>query len=150
MAYVNSLVENTLESRDVIQKKAILIAQDEEDVIENDMIIKSCLDWFDLILLYEQLVGHELFYDASMEEIINWFIPCFLGIYKENSMPPTLLNGKPANVVKLYQVVKDHGGFKKMMKDSVWNKITFQCDFDCNEDQEVKIAYVRYISLIEW
>ncbi|KAF5819978.1 hypothetical protein HanRHA438_Chr02g0095141 [Helianthus annuus] len=107
MAYMDGLEENQLESRDVIQKKAMLIAQNEEDMTENDMIIESCLDWFDLILLYEELVGHEIFYEASMEEIITWFVTCFLGICKESKMPQTSLNEKLVNLVTLYEVVKE-------------------------------------------
>ncbi|MFS7916190.1 hypothetical protein Hanom_Chr02g00174211 [Helianthus anomalus] len=107
MAYMVGLEENSSESPDVIRKKAMLIAQNEEDVTENDMIIESCLDWFDLILLYEELVGHELFYEACMEEIIIWFVPCFLGICKEREMPQTSLNGKLVDLVTLYKVVKD-------------------------------------------
>ncbi|MFS7987880.1 hypothetical protein Hanom_Chr11g01028031 [Helianthus anomalus] len=99
MTYLDGVEENMLDSRDVIRKKVTLIAQDEEDVIENYLIIESYLDLVDLIMLHEELVGHELFYDASMEEIINWFLPCVLGICKEGETPPTLLKGNLLIVV---------------------------------------------------
>ncbi|MFS7984084.1 putative transcription factor & chromatin remodeling ARID family [Helianthus anomalus] len=93
-------------------------------------------------MLHEELVGDELFYDVSFEEVINWFMPCYLGICKEAEMPPTLHNGKPVNLITLYQVVKDYGGFKKVIEDDAWKKIAVQCGFDCKDAQEVKIVYV--------
>ncbi|MFS7994457.1 putative transcription factor & chromatin remodeling ARID family [Helianthus anomalus] len=126
------------------------LAQDEEDVIENDVIVESCLDVLDLIILHEELVWHKLLYEGSMEDVINWFIPCFLGICKESEMPPTLLNGKPVDLVTLYKNVKEHGGFKKVVQDNAWDKIAIQCGLDYDDDFEAKVAYVRYIELVEW
>ncbi|KAM0001653.1 putative transcription factor & chromatin remodeling ARID family [Helianthus debilis subsp. tardiflorus] len=127
-----------------------MIAQDEEDVIENDIIVENCLDVLDLIILHEELVGHQLFYEGSMEDVINWFIPCFLGICEEGEMPATFLNEKPVELITLYKVVKEYGGFKKVVQDDVWDKIALQCGFDCHDAYEVKVAYVRYIELVEW
>ncbi|KAJ0893364.1 putative ARID DNA-binding domain superfamily [Helianthus annuus] len=117
MTYMDDIEENPQEPREAMRKRAVMIAQDEEDVIEDDLIVESCLDVLDLIILHEELVGHELFYEGSMEDVINWFIPCFLGICKEGEMPPTLLNGKAVELITLYKVVKEYGGFKKVVQD---------------------------------
>ncbi|MFS7951427.1 putative transcription factor & chromatin remodeling ARID family [Helianthus anomalus] len=101
-------------------------------------------------MLHGEIIVHELFYDVSFAEVISWFIPCYLGIFKETEMCPTLLNGKPVNLITLYQVVKDYGGFKKVIEDDAWNSIAVQCGFDCEDAQEVKITYVRYVDLLEW
>ncbi|MFS7994453.1 hypothetical protein Hanom_Chr12g01106271 [Helianthus anomalus] len=80
MTYMDNIEENSLESREAIRKRVVMITQDEEDVIENNVIVESFLDVLYLIILHEKLVGHELFYEGRMEDVINWFIPCFLGI----------------------------------------------------------------------
>ncbi|KAJ0861824.1 putative transcription factor & chromatin remodeling ARID family [Helianthus annuus] len=147
MIYMDGKEENPQESRKAIRKRVVMIAQ---DVIEKDIIVESCLDVLDLIILHEELVGHELFYEGGMEDVINWFIPCFLGMCKEGEMPLTLLNGKPIELITLYRVVKEYGGFKKVGQDDAWDKIALQCGFDCDDDFEVKVAYVRYIELVEW
>ncbi|KAF5791103.1 putative transcription factor & chromatin remodeling ARID family [Helianthus annuus] len=150
MTYMDDIEENPQQPREAIRKRVVMIAQDEEDVIGNDLIVESCLDVLVLIIFHEELVGHELFYEGSMEDVINWFIPCFLGICKEGEMPPTLLNGKPIELITLYKVVKEYGGFKKVVQDDAWDNIALQCGFDCDDDFEVKVAYVRYIELVEW
>ncbi|MFS7994452.1 putative transcription factor & chromatin remodeling ARID family [Helianthus anomalus] len=65
-------------------------------------------------------------------------------------MPPTLLNGKPDDLLTLYKIVKERGGFKKVVQDNAWDKIAIQCGLDCDDDSEAKVAYVRYIELLEW
>ncbi|KAJ0808857.1 putative transcription factor & chromatin remodeling ARID family [Helianthus annuus] len=142
--------KNPLESREEMRRKAVSKAQDEEDVIEKDTIIESCLDVLDLIILHEEVAEHKGFFKASMKEIVTLFIPCYFGICKTGEMPPTLLNGKPVDLVALYKVVKEYGGFKKVVQDNAWNKVDVQCGFDCDDDFEVKVAYVRYIELVEW
>ncbi|KAM0041014.1 hypothetical protein Hdeb2414_s0011g00361241 [Helianthus debilis subsp. tardiflorus] len=90
----------------MLQEKAILISKDDEELIENDLIIKRCLDLTDMIMLHEELISHELFYEVSFEEVV--------------------------------------------IEDDTWNKIALQCGFDCEDAQEVKIAYARYVELLEW
>ncbi|MFS8030279.1 putative transcription factor & chromatin remodeling ARID family [Helianthus anomalus] len=133
-----------------MRRKAVSKVQDEEDVIENDSIIESCLDVLDLIILHEEVAEHKKFFKASMKDIVTVFIPCYFGICKTSEMPPTLLNGKPVDLVALYEVVKEYGGFKKVIQDNAWNKVAINSGFDCDDDYEVKVAYVRYIELVEW
>ncbi|MFS7937586.1 hypothetical protein Hanom_Chr05g00429401 [Helianthus anomalus] len=66
------------------------------------MIVESCLEALDLMLLHEELIGHEKFYGATFEEILLWFIPCFLGIFKENTMPPTLIDSREICLILLH------------------------------------------------
>ncbi|MFS7949338.1 putative transcription factor & chromatin remodeling ARID family [Helianthus anomalus] len=113
-------------------------------------MIESCLDVLDMIILHEEVAEHKGFFKASMKEIITSFIPCYFGTCKTSEMPPTLLNGKPVDLVALYEVVKEYGGFKKVIQDNAWNIVTLQCGFDCDDDYEAKVAYVRYIELVEW
>ncbi|MFS7979968.1 hypothetical protein Hanom_Chr10g00933901 [Helianthus anomalus] len=131
ITYLEEMEKNPLESREEMRRKAVSKAQDEEDVIENDTIIESCLYVLDLIILHEEVAEHKKFFKASMKEIVTMFIPCYFGICKEGEMP-TLLNGKP------------------VIQDNAWNKVAEQCGFDCDDDYEVKVAYVRYIELVEW
>ncbi|KAM0008126.1 hypothetical protein Hdeb2414_s0121g00803241 [Helianthus debilis subsp. tardiflorus] len=93
ITYLEGMEKNPLESREEMRRKAVSKAQDEEDVIENDTIIESCLDVLDLIILHEEVVEHKKIFKASMKEIVTVFIPCYLGICKEGEMSPTLLNG---------------------------------------------------------
>ncbi|KAJ0734101.1 hypothetical protein HanPI659440_Chr11g0416031 [Helianthus annuus] len=88
MIYYEGLKDNPLQSRQELRQRVMVLSQDEEDVIENDMIVESCLEALDLMLLHEELAGYDNFYGATFEEILLGFIPCFLGIFKENTMPP--------------------------------------------------------------
>ncbi|MFS7947651.1 hypothetical protein Hanom_Chr06g00550751 [Helianthus anomalus] len=87
--------EGTLE----LCQRADLRSQEKEDVTEDDMIIESCLEALDLILLHEELAGYDKFYSGSFEGVLLWFIPCFLGIFKENTMPPTLIDGSEVSLI---------------------------------------------------
>ncbi|MFS8003566.1 hypothetical protein Hanom_Chr13g01215451 [Helianthus anomalus] len=104
--YYDGLKDNPFESQDSLRERAVVRSQDEDDIIKNDMIIEGCLDVIDLILLHEELVGHGRFYSTNFEEILLWFIPCFLGIFTEGTMPPTLIDGREISLILLYLVVK--------------------------------------------
>ncbi|KAM0048714.1 putative transcription factor & chromatin remodeling ARID family [Helianthus debilis subsp. tardiflorus] len=114
------------------------------------MILKGCLDFGELVMMHEELIGHELFYEASFEELLKWFLPCYLGICNENERHPTLHNGKDVNLITLYLVVNDQGGLKKVDEDGEWEQVAVQCGFDCDDAQDVKVAYLRYFDLLEW
>ncbi|MFS7996633.1 putative transcription factor & chromatin remodeling ARID family [Helianthus anomalus] len=73
--------------------------------------------------VHEKLIGHELFYNVEFKELLKWFVPCYLGICKESEMPPTLLNVKYVNLITLYRVIKDQGGFKKVNEDNAWEEV---------------------------
>ncbi|MFS7949184.1 hypothetical protein Hanom_Chr06g00568561 [Helianthus anomalus] len=38
----------------------------------------------------------------------------------------------------------------KVIEDDAWNKIAMQYGFDCKDAQDPKIAYVRYVDMLEW
>ncbi|MFS7932251.1 hypothetical protein Hanom_Chr04g00365651 [Helianthus anomalus] len=122
--YYEGLKDNPSDSKEALRERAVVLSQFEEDV-ENDIIIESCLDTVDLITLHEELANYQKFHDATFEEIITWFIPSFLGIFKERVMPPTLLDGRE-------------------------DGIAFKCGYKPDDAQVVKIAYIYYLELVEW
>ncbi|MFS8008085.1 putative transcription factor interactor and regulator CCHC(Zn) family [Helianthus anomalus] len=150
MVYYEGLKDNPSESKKALREREVILSQSEDDVVEDDMIIESCLETIDLITLHEELVNHPKFYDATFEDIIIWFVPCFLGIVKECVMPPTLLDGRDVSLILLNRVVNGDGGFKKVMENDTWNEIAFKCGYDPDDAQVVKIAYIYYLELVEW
>ncbi|KAF5789192.1 putative transcription factor & chromatin remodeling ARID family [Helianthus annuus] len=150
MVYYEGLKDNPSESKVALRERAVILSQSKDDVVKDDIIIESCLETIDLITLHEELVNHPKFYDATFEDIITLFIPCFLGIVKERVMPPTLLDGRDVSLILLYRVVKGDGGFKKVMENDTWDEIAFKCGYDPDDAQVVKIAYIYYLELVEW
>ncbi|KAJ0551156.1 putative transcription factor & chromatin remodeling ARID family [Helianthus annuus] len=150
VVYYEGLKNNPLQSKRELRQRAIVRSQEEEDVIEDDIIIESCLEALDLILLHEELAGYDKFYSGSFEEVLLWFIPCFLGIFKEDTMPPTLIDGREVSLILLHRIVTIKGGVKKVIEDDLWAKVAVEYGFEANDAHVVKVAYMYYIELIEW
>ncbi|MFS7914683.1 putative transcription factor interactor and regulator CCHC(Zn) family [Helianthus anomalus] len=129
-------------------KKAFMIYF--EDVIENNLIIESCLEAKDLITLHEELENHQRFYDAPFEDVIIWFIPSFLGIVCEKAMPPELIDGREVSLILLHRIVRLNGGFKEVMEKNLWDVIAAKYGYEPGDAHEVKVAYIYYLELVEW
>ncbi|MFS7910287.1 hypothetical protein Hanom_Chr02g00104501 [Helianthus anomalus] len=102
MVYYEGLKNNPLQSKQELRQRAVVRSQEEEDVTEDDMIIESCLEALDLILLHEELARYDKFYSGSFKGVLLWFIPCFLVIFKEDTMPPTLIDGREVSLIFLH------------------------------------------------
>ncbi|MFS7967207.1 hypothetical protein Hanom_Chr09g00783081 [Helianthus anomalus] len=70
--YYESLKDNPLQSKQELRQRAVVHYQEEEDVIEDDMIIESCLEALDLIMLHEELAGHDKF-SGSFKGVLLWY-----------------------------------------------------------------------------
>ncbi|MFS7944389.1 putative transcription factor & chromatin remodeling ARID family [Helianthus anomalus] len=114
MLYLQGREESPNESREVIHERAWNYAKEEEDVAEDGMVLKG------------------------------WFVPCYLGICKEDEMPSTLLNGKYVNLITLYRVVNDLGGFKKENEENAWEVVALQTGFCCDDAIDTKISYIIF------
>ncbi|KAM0006436.1 putative transcription factor & chromatin remodeling ARID family [Helianthus debilis subsp. tardiflorus] len=114
------------------------------------MFVESCLEALDLILLHEELVRHGRFYGATFEEIRLWFILCFLRIFKENTMPLTLIVGREISLILQHRVVTVKDGIKKVIEDDLWDEVAFGCGYEPDDAHVVKVAYIYCIELIEW
>ncbi|MFS8004881.1 putative transcription factor & chromatin remodeling ARID family [Helianthus anomalus] len=114
------------------------------------MILKGCLAFKELVEMHEELIGHELLYDVTFEELLKWFVSCYLGICKEGEIPPTLLNGKDVNLITIYRVITKQGGLKKVDEDDAWEQVAVQCRFFVVMLKMSKVSYVRYVDLLEW
>ncbi|MFS7952940.1 putative transcription factor & chromatin remodeling ARID family [Helianthus anomalus] len=150
MIYYEGLKDNPSESKETPRERAVVLSQFEEDVIENDIIIESCLDTVDLITLHGELANHQRFYNATFQEIIIWFIPCFLSIIKEGVVPPTLLDWREITLILLHRLVRVNSGFKEVIESDTWGEIAFKCGYEPDDAQMVKIAYIYYLELVEW
>ncbi|KAF5756018.1 hypothetical protein HanXRQr2_Chr17g0809681 [Helianthus annuus] len=64
MIYYEGLKDNPFESKETLRERAVVLSQFEEDVVENDIIIESCLDTIDLITLHKELANHQRFHSA--------------------------------------------------------------------------------------
>ncbi|KAM0071698.1 putative transcription factor & chromatin remodeling ARID family [Helianthus debilis subsp. tardiflorus] len=137
MVYYEGLKDNPSEWKEALRERGVILSQPEDDVVEDDIIIESCLETIDLITLHEEFANHPKFYDATFEDTIIWFIPCFLSIVKERVMPPTLLDGRGVSLILLHRVVKGDGGFKKVMENDTWDEIAFKCGYDPDDAQVI-------------
>ncbi|KAM0049455.1 putative transcription factor & chromatin remodeling ARID family [Helianthus debilis subsp. tardiflorus] len=148
--YYKGLKNNPIQSKQELRQKAVVRSQDEEDVIENDMIIESCLGALDLMLLHEELVRHDKFYNSTFKDILLWFILSFLGIFKERFMPPTLIDGRDVSLILLHQILTIKGGIKKVIDEDLWDEVAFKYGYCPDDAYVMKVAYMYYIELIEW
>ncbi|MFS7909751.1 putative transcription factor & chromatin remodeling ARID family [Helianthus anomalus] len=148
--YYEHLKINPQQSKQELRRKAVARSHEEEDVIEDDMIVESCLEALDLILLHEELAGYEKLYSGPFEEVLMWFIPFFLGIFKENVMPPTLIDGREVSLILLHRIVTVKGGTRKVIEDDLWAEVAVEYGFDADDAYVIKVAYVYYLELIEW
>ncbi|MFS7900855.1 putative transcription factor & chromatin remodeling ARID family [Helianthus anomalus] len=104
------------------------------------MIIESCLEALDLILLHEELVGYEKLYSGPFEEVLMWFIPFFLGIFKAYFMPPTLIDGRDVSLILLHRIVAVKGGTKNVIEDDLWAEVAVDYGFEADDAYVIKEA----------
>ncbi|KAF5776420.1 putative transcription factor interactor and regulator CCHC(Zn) family [Helianthus annuus] len=150
LIYIEGEKDNPHESKETLRERALILSQLEEDVIEKNMIIESCVEPGDLITLHEELKNHQRFFDAPFEEILIWFISDFLGIVCEKAMPPELIDGRDLSLILLHRIVKLNGGFKEVMEKNLWDVIVAKYGYEPDDAYEVKVAYVYYLELVEW
>ncbi|MFS7977687.1 putative transcription factor interactor and regulator CCHC(Zn) family [Helianthus anomalus] len=136
--YYENLKINPQQSKQELRQKRVARSQEEEDVIEGDMIIESCLEALDLILLHEELVGYEKLYSGPFEEVLMWFILFFLGIFKENVMPPTFIDGRDVSLILLHRIVTIKGGVKKVIEDDIWAEVAVEYGFEADDAYVIK------------
>ncbi|KAJ0799773.1 putative transcription factor interactor and regulator CCHC(Zn) family [Helianthus annuus] len=109
LIYIEGEKDNPRESKETLRERALILSQLEEDVIERNMIMESCVEPRDLITLHEELKNHQRFFDAPFEEILIWFITDFLGIVCEKAMSPELIDGRDLSLILLHRIVKVNG-----------------------------------------
>ncbi|KAJ0958851.1 hypothetical protein HanPSC8_Chr01g0043451 [Helianthus annuus] len=124
--------DNPLQSRQELRERAVVLSQDEDDMIENGLIMDSCLEPLDLLLMHEELAGYDKFYDANFDDVLIWFLPSFLGIVKSREMPPKLLDGRD------------------VLEDDSWAEVALEYGYEKVDGFEMKVSYVHYIELFEW
>ncbi|KAJ0724775.1 putative transcription factor & chromatin remodeling ARID family [Helianthus annuus] len=148
MIYLEGEKDNPYESKETLRERALILSQLEEDVIENNVIIESCLEAKDLITLHEELENHQRFYDAPFEDVLIWFIPGFLGIVCEKAMPPELIDGREVSLILLHRIVRVrlNGGFKEVMEKNLLDVIAAKYGYEPDDAHEVKVAYIYYLN----
>ncbi|KAM0014929.1 putative transcription factor interactor and regulator CCHC(Zn) family [Helianthus debilis subsp. tardiflorus] len=150
LIYIEGEKDNPRESKEMLRERALILSQLEEDVIERNMIMESCVEPGDLITLHEELKNHQRFFDSPFEEILIWFITDFLGIVCEKAMPPELIDGRDLSLILLHRIVKHNGGFREGMEKNLWDVIAAKYGYEPDDAYEVKVAYIYYLELVEW
>ncbi|KAJ0637710.1 putative transcription factor interactor and regulator CCHC(Zn) family [Helianthus annuus] len=150
LIYIEGEKDNPRQSRETLRERALILSQLEEDVIERNMIMESCVEAGDLITLHEEIKKHQRFFDAPFEEVLIWFITDFLGIVCEKAMPPELIDGRDLSLILLHRIVKHNGGFKEVMEKNMWDVIAAKYGYEPDDAYEVKVAYIYYLELVEW
>ncbi|KAJ0751988.1 putative transcription factor & chromatin remodeling ARID family [Helianthus annuus] len=102
------------------------------------------------MLLHKELVGRDKFYGATFKDILLWFIPCFLGIFKEDTMPSTLIDGREVSLILLHRIVTINGRIKNVIKDDLWDGVAVEYGIELEDTHVAKVAYIYYIELIKW
>ncbi|KAM0045558.1 putative transcription factor & chromatin remodeling ARID family [Helianthus debilis subsp. tardiflorus] len=150
LIYIEGEKDNPRESKEMLRERALILSQLEEDVIERNMIMESCVEPVDLITLHEKIKKHQRFFDAPFEEVLIWFITDFLGIVCEKAMPPELIDGRDLSLILLHRIVKHNGGFNEVMEKNMWDVIAAKYGYEPDDAYEVKVAYIYYLELVEW
>ncbi|KAM0058416.1 putative transcription factor interactor and regulator CCHC(Zn) family [Helianthus debilis subsp. tardiflorus] len=150
LIYIEGEKDNPRESKETLRERALILSQLEEDVIERNMIMESCVEPGDLITLHEEIKKHQRFFDAPFDEVLIWFITDFLGIVCEKAMPPELIDGRDLSLILLHRIVKHNGGFKEVMEKNMWDVIAAKYGYEPDDAYEVKVAYIYYLELVEW
>ncbi|KAJ0794825.1 putative transcription factor interactor and regulator CCHC(Zn) family [Helianthus annuus] len=150
LIYIEGEKDNPRQSREMLRERAITLSQLEEDVVERDLIMESCVEPGDLITLHEEIKKHPRFFDAPFEEVLVWFITDFLGIVCEKAMPPELIDGRDLSLILLHRIVKHNGGFEEIMEKDMWGDISVKYGYEADDAYEIKVAYVYYLELVEW
>ncbi|KAJ0780276.1 putative transcription factor interactor and regulator CCHC(Zn) family [Helianthus annuus] len=150
LIYIEGEKDNPRQSRETLRERALILSQLEEDVIERNMIMESCVEPGDLITLHEEIKKHQRFFDAPFEEVLIWFISDFLGIVCEKAMPPELIDGRDLSLILLHRIVKHNGGFKEVMEKNMWDVIAAKYGYEPDDAYEMKVAYIYYLELVEW
>ncbi|KAJ0840702.1 putative transcription factor interactor and regulator CCHC(Zn) family [Helianthus annuus] len=150
LIYIEGEKDNPRQSRETLRERALILSQLEEDIIERNMIMESCVEPGDLITLHEEIKKHQRFFDAPFEEVLIWFISDFLGIVCEKAMPPELIDGRDLSLILLHRIVKHNGGFKEVMEKNMWDVIAAKYGYEPDDAYEMKVAYIYYLELVEW
>ncbi|KAJ0623407.1 putative transcription factor interactor and regulator CCHC(Zn) family [Helianthus annuus] len=150
LIYIEGEKDNPRQSRETLRERALILSQLEEDVIERNMIMESCVEPGDLITLHEEIKKHQRFFDAPFEEVLVWFITDFLGIVCEKAMPPELIDGRDLSLILLHRIVKHNGGFKEVMEKNMWDVIAAKYGYEPDDAYEMKVTYIYYLELVEW
>ncbi|KAJ0783745.1 putative transcription factor interactor and regulator CCHC(Zn) family [Helianthus annuus] len=150
LIYIEGEKDNPRQSRETLRERALILSQLEEDVVERNMIMESCVEPGDLITLHEEIKKHQRFFDAPFEEVLVWFITDFLGIVCEKAMPPELIDGRDLSLILLHRIVKHNGGFKEVMEKNMWDVIAAKYGYEPDDAYEMKVAYIYYLELVEW
>ncbi|KAJ0621518.1 putative transcription factor & chromatin remodeling ARID family [Helianthus annuus] len=121
MIYYEGMKDNPLQSRQELRERAVVLSQDEDDVIENGLIMDSCLEPLDLLLMPRRIGGE---------------------------MPPKLLDGRDVNLLLLYRIVNLKGGIKKVLEDDSWAEVALEYGYEKVDGFEMKVSYVHYIECL--
>ncbi|XP_074263338.1 AT-rich interactive domain-containing protein 1 [Silene latifolia] len=64
-------------------------------------------------------------------------------------LPPRLGNGECIDLLKLYFVVKERGGFEAISEKNLWGEVSLQCGLGSCFGSAFKLIYDKYLSSLE-
>ncbi|KAL5863462.1 hypothetical protein ACOSQ3_000976 [Xanthoceras sorbifolium] len=64
-------------------------------------------------------------------------------------LPPMLGNGRPVDLFKLFLVVREKGGYKKVSKNGWWDLVAKESGLESCLSSSVKLVYFKYLDVLE-
>ncbi|CAH9098141.1 unnamed protein product [Cuscuta epithymum] len=64
-------------------------------------------------------------------------------------MPPRIGNDKPVNLLKLYLVVRERGGYGAVSRSGLWDEVARECGFDLPSGVPLKLVYAQYLNALD-
>ncbi|WCJ22766.1 ARID/BRIGHT DNA-binding domain ELM2 domain protein [Euphorbia peplus] len=76
------------------------------------------------------------------------------GLEKKSScsvdvVPPMLPDGKPVDLIKLFLVVREKGGYNAVSEKGLWGVVAEECGLGLNVSPFVKLVYVKYLDTLQ-
>ncbi|XP_074279838.1 AT-rich interactive domain-containing protein 1-like [Silene latifolia] len=104
----------------------------------------SCLNQYN-----ETIKSKELKMQSYFIELVSGFLRDCYGNYCFRPLPPRLGNGQCVDLLKLYLVVKQKGGFEFISENNWWGEVGLQCGSVSSFGSAFKLIYAQYLSSFE-
>ncbi|MFS7962307.1 putative transcription factor & chromatin remodeling ARID family [Helianthus anomalus] len=136
--------------------ESLNVSEKEEDDW-NLMILKSLEfhDFDDCKALLNMLDDHEYVFkykvilQKKFEELVWWFLYDYMGI-TSRSIPPYTTDQKKIDLLSLYILVANDGGFREVTTENTWPIIAKDLGLGYEDGDYIRIVYAMYLDVLEY
>lgn len=81
-------------------------------------------------------------------QLVSSFLSDICGSHFRPS-PPMLGNGQAVDLLKLYLVVREKGGFESVSRNGLWELVARESGFESSLSTGLKLVYVKYLDMLD-